>query len=79
MFKKECCAVCVANADASLAVSEYDKAIDLYSVAIGLGPATDFIFANRCKAKLGKMLWEEALIDAQKVPYHRLVHRSGLF
>ncbi|OJA19077.1 hypothetical protein AZE42_03751 [Rhizopogon vesiculosus] len=56
-----------ASGDAALSASEYDRAIELYSAAIDLDSATDTIFANRCKAKLAKMLWEEALIDAQKV------------
>jgi len=45
-------------------------AIDLYSIAIDLGSVTDTIFANRCKARLEKMLWEAALDDAQKVSIH---------
>jgi hypothetical protein len=56
------------SGDAALAASEYDKAIELYSAAIDLNYATDIIFANRCKANLEKILWEEALVDAQKVP-----------
>ncbi|OAX35388.1 hypothetical protein K503DRAFT_773522, partial [Rhizopogon vinicolor AM-OR11-026] len=53
--------------DAALAVSAYDRAIELYSAAIDLDYATDAIFSNRCKAKLEKKLWDEALTDAQKV------------
>jgi len=45
----------------------YDMAIKLYSAAIDLDPAIDSIFAHRCRAKLGKMLWEEALGDGEKV------------
>jgi hypothetical protein len=75
-FKKECGALYVADGvadlamsgDAALAASEYDKAIELYSAAIDLDYATDIIFANRCKANLEKMFWEEALVDVQKVP-----------
>jgi len=58
----------VAGGDAALASCAYDRAVKLYSVAIDLNPATDMIFAHRCQAKLGMMLWEEALDDAQKVP-----------
>jgi hypothetical protein len=29
--------------------------------------ASDTVFANRSKAKLGEKLWTEALLDAQKV------------
>jgi hypothetical protein len=28
---------------------------------------SDTIFADRCKDKLARALWEEALLDAQKV------------
>jgi len=76
-FKKECSAVYVTNADAARAASEYDTAIEFYSAAIDLGAGNDTLFANRCEAKLAKMLWEEALVDAEKVSYHRLVHKSG--
>ncbi|KAG1746771.1 uncharacterized protein EDB91DRAFT_1245943 [Suillus paluster] len=64
---RECCALYLADGDAALAAGDYDTAIDLYSVAIDLNSANDAIFANRSKAKLGKMLWEDALLDAQKV------------
>jgi len=67
VFKKECYALYIANGDAVLAESAYDMAIELYSAAIDLDPATDSIFAHLCRAKLGKMLWEEALGDAKKV------------
>ncbi|KAG2339395.1 hypothetical protein BDR05DRAFT_967930, partial [Suillus weaverae] len=66
-FKQECSTLCAADGDAALAASDYDRAIDLYSAAINLNPASDAVFANRSKAKLGKMLWMEALLDAQKV------------
>jgi hypothetical protein len=66
-FKQECGALCAANGDVALTASEYDKAIDLYSGAIDLDYTSDAIFASRSKAKLGKMLWEDALFDAQKV------------
>ena len=69
-FKKDCCAVYVACADAALAASEYDRAVVLCSAAIDLDATNGTLFANRCKAKLGKMSWEEALIDARKVLYH---------
>ncbi|KAG2337645.1 TPR-like protein, partial [Suillus weaverae] len=66
-FTKECSTLCLTNGDVALAASKYDRAIDLYSAAIDLDSASDIAFANRSKAKLGKMLWEEALLDAQKV------------
>ncbi|KIK39172.1 hypothetical protein CY34DRAFT_808550, partial [Suillus luteus UH-Slu-Lm8-n1] len=66
-FKQECSALCAANGDAALAASDYDRAIDLYSAAITLNSASTTVFANRSKAKLGQMLWMEALLDAQKV------------
>ncbi|KAG2128510.1 uncharacterized protein EDB93DRAFT_1268284 [Suillus bovinus] len=66
-FKERCSVLCVANGDTALAVSDYDTAIDLYSAVINLHSASDTVFANRSKAKLSKMLWTEALLDAQKV------------
>ncbi|KAG1852354.1 heterokaryon incompatibility protein-domain-containing protein [Suillus tomentosus] len=53
--------------DDALAAGNYDRAIELYSAAIHLDLATDTIFANRSKARLGKMLWDDALLDAEKV------------
>ncbi|OJA18939.1 hypothetical protein AZE42_10948 [Rhizopogon vesiculosus] len=86
-YSKECNAFYVASGvadlaasgDAALAASEYDRAIELYSAAIDLDSATDTIFANRCKAKLAKVLWEEALVDAQKVLYYLSVRSSNSF
>jgi len=69
-FKQECSALCAVNGDAALTVSDYDRAIELYSVAIDLGSASDVVYANRSNAKLGKMLWEDALLDAQKVRWN---------
>ncbi|KAG2342511.1 hypothetical protein BDR05DRAFT_348619 [Suillus weaverae] len=66
-FKQECSAFCATNGDVALTASDYDRAIDLYSAAINFNSASDAVFANRSKAKLGKMLWMEALLDAQKV------------
>ncbi|KAG2126790.1 uncharacterized protein EDB93DRAFT_1341093 [Suillus bovinus] len=65
--RNDCSVLCVANGDTALAVSDYDTAIDLYSAVINLHSASDTVFANRSKAKLSKMLWTEALLDAQKV------------
>ncbi|KAG2361109.1 hypothetical protein BDR07DRAFT_88521 [Suillus spraguei] len=42
-------------------------AVELYFAAIDLDLATDSIFANRSKAKSRKMLWDDALLDAEKV------------
>jgi hypothetical protein len=74
-FKQECRAIyaakgdldLVASGDVALTASNFDRSIELYSAVIDLDYATDTIFAKRCKAKLGKMLWGEALLDAQKV------------
>ncbi|KAG1880264.1 hypothetical protein C8R48DRAFT_767066 [Suillus tomentosus] len=66
-FRKECSALCLTNGDAALATNDYDTAIELYSVAVNLDSATDVVFENRSKVKLGKMLWMDALLDAQKV------------
>ncbi|KAG2346897.1 hypothetical protein BDR05DRAFT_756686, partial [Suillus weaverae] len=67
VFKEECSALFAANGDAAFTTCDYDRAINLYSAAIELDPASDTIFAKRSKAKSGKMLWIEALHDAQKV------------
>ncbi|KAG1785848.1 uncharacterized protein HD556DRAFT_88056 [Suillus plorans] len=66
-FKQQCSALCAANGEAAFAASDYDKAIDLYSMAIDLDSASDIFFASRSQAKLSKMLWEDALLDARKV------------
>ncbi|KAG0707124.1 hypothetical protein DFH29DRAFT_1076603 [Suillus ampliporus] len=66
-FRHECSSLYTADGDTALAASDYDRAIVLYSAAINLDAASDTIFASRSKAKLGKMLWEEALVDAEKV------------
>jgi hypothetical protein len=56
-----------ADGDAALAAMDYDESIELYSMAIELDSINDTIFASRCAAKLGKMLWKDAFLDAQKV------------
>jgi hypothetical protein len=66
-FEQECRKLYTKNGDSALFLKDYDKAIELYSGAIGLGSASDAIFTSRCEAKLGKMLREDALVDAQKV------------
>jgi tetratricopeptide (TPR) repeat protein len=66
-FEQECRALYTRQGDVALSSKDYDKAIELYSAVIDLDPVSDAIFASRCKAKLGKMLWEDALVDAQKV------------
>jgi hypothetical protein len=66
-FKQECRTLYTRSGDSALSSKDYDKAIELYSAAIDLDSASDIIFASRCNAKLGKMLWEDALVDAQKV------------
>lgn len=66
-FKTKCGAVYAADADANLAASDYTGAIKLYSTVIDLGSGTDTVYANRSRAKSQAMLWEEALLDAQKV------------
>jgi len=78
-FKRDCGALYAASGDMSLTAGSYDEAIELYSAAINLDSATDTIFANRSKAKLEKLLWEDALVDAQKVRGHCLFHRQFSF
>ncbi|KAG2158177.1 uncharacterized protein EDB93DRAFT_1325352 [Suillus bovinus] len=64
---EQCSAPFLTSGDTALAVSDFDLAIELYSAAIDLNFASDTIFANRSRARLGKMLWDEALLDAQMV------------
>ncbi|KAG1888660.1 hypothetical protein F4604DRAFT_1950522 [Suillus subluteus] len=56
-----------ASGDIALTAGNYDRAIELYSAAIDLDFATDTIFANRSKARSRKMLWYDALLNAEKV------------
>ncbi|KAG1792993.1 uncharacterized protein HD556DRAFT_1444087 [Suillus plorans] len=64
---QECSAIFLTKGDTALAVNDFDSAIHLYSAAIDLTSPSDAVFANRSMAKLGKKLWEDALLDAQKV------------
>ncbi|KAG2345397.1 hypothetical protein BDR05DRAFT_998531 [Suillus weaverae] len=66
-FKQRCSALYHADGDAALSASDYGKAITLYSAAIDLAVTCDTIFIKRSKAKLDMKLWEDALLDAQKV------------
>ena len=66
-FKQDYSTLHAAKGDDALAAGNYDRAIELYSAAIDLDLATDTIFANRSKARSGKMLWDDALLDAQTV------------
>jgi len=69
VMMQELAGVNAESGDVAFSAGAYDTAIELYSVAIDLDPTNDAIFANRCKAKLGKMLWNDALVDAEKVPH----------
>jgi hypothetical protein len=60
--------------DDTLAVGNYDRAIKLSSAAINLSLAADTIFANCSKVRSGKMLWEDALLNAEKVQCQLLFH-----
>ncbi|KAG1847709.1 hypothetical protein F4604DRAFT_1907669 [Suillus subluteus] len=66
-FKERCSVLYAADGDDALAAGNYDRAIELYSAVIELDFATDTIFANRSKARSGKMLWDNALLDTEKV------------
>jgi hypothetical protein len=67
-FKQQCSALYQADGDVARSASDNDKAITLYTVAIDLAAAgSDTIFIKRSKAELDMKLWEEALLDAQKV------------
>jgi hypothetical protein len=58
-----------ASADATLDTkdSNPENVIELYSAVINLGSASNTVFVNRSKAKSKQRLWEDALLDAQKV------------
>ncbi|KAG1725183.1 hypothetical protein EDB19DRAFT_1756960 [Suillus lakei] len=66
-FKEDCSKLCLDNRHAALAAGDHDSAIGLYSAVINVNSASDAVFASRSKAMLEKMLWTEALLDAQKV------------
>ncbi|KAG1774692.1 hypothetical protein EV702DRAFT_1121994 [Suillus placidus] len=57
--------------DITITASDHEKAIDgvidPYWSGIDLDFSTDTVFAYSSKANLEKMLWEDALLDAQKV------------
>ncbi|KAG1803189.1 uncharacterized protein BJ212DRAFT_992315 [Suillus subaureus] len=57
--------------DTTIAANDHGKAIDRatdpYWSGINLDFSTDTVFAYSSKANLEKMLWEDALLDAQKV------------
>ncbi|KAG2346471.1 hypothetical protein BDR05DRAFT_959376, partial [Suillus weaverae] len=67
VLKQDYSALHAAKGDDALAAGNYDTAIELYSAAIDLDLATDAVFANRSKARSEKMLWDDALLDAQTV------------
>ncbi|KAG2369249.1 hypothetical protein BDR07DRAFT_1477243 [Suillus spraguei] len=55
------------NGNAALTASDYDRAINLYLVVINLEYTSNVVFALCSEAKLSKMIWEDAILDAQKV------------
>lgn len=78
-FKQNCSTRYAADGDVALTASDYDLAILLYSGAIELDPTSETVFANCSKAKLKKALWEEALVDAQKVRWYLFFWSQHLF
>ncbi|KAG0704041.1 hypothetical protein DFH29DRAFT_997923 [Suillus ampliporus] len=67
VFKKNCITRCVAKGDEAIAASNYETAIELYSVGIGLDSSSESLFTRRSKANLERNLYAEALHDADKV------------
>jgi hypothetical protein len=63
-FEPEYQELYTSNRDITLSSKDHDKAIELSAAAIDLDSAS---IVSRCTAKLGEMLWEDALLDAQKV------------
>jgi hypothetical protein len=76
-FKQESPALYISNGDAALSAKDYDNAIKLYSAAIDHDSVSDTVFASRCTAKLGEMLWEDALLDAEKVRWYLRFRRPS--
>lgn len=66
-FRQDCSTLYLPKGDAAFTANDYDRAIDIYSVVIDLDCANETVFANRSKARSEKMLWQDALLDAQKV------------
>ncbi|KAG1786035.1 uncharacterized protein HD556DRAFT_1508452 [Suillus plorans] len=60
-------ALFLTKGDTALAAGDFNRAIDLYSAVTDLTSPSYVVFEKRSQAKLGKMLWMEALLDAQKV------------
>ncbi|KAG2367935.1 hypothetical protein BDR07DRAFT_1478513 [Suillus spraguei] len=55
------------TSDPSSKLDIHEMYEDLVVGAIDLDYTSDVIFANRSKANLGKLLWKDTLLDAQKV------------
>ncbi|KAG0701114.1 hypothetical protein DFH29DRAFT_876116 [Suillus ampliporus] len=65
-FKQDCAARYAAKGDKANGDSDFEGAIELYSVAIGLDSSCYSLFVHRGKVKLRRDLYAEALHDAEK-------------
>jgi hypothetical protein len=72
-FERKCRPLYISNGDDALVAKNYDKSNELYSASIELDFANEAINAERCTAKLGKMLWHNVFLDAQEVRQHLFV------
>ncbi|KAG2346810.1 hypothetical protein BDR05DRAFT_981412 [Suillus weaverae] len=66
-FKKNCTAHCISKGDEALATSNYETAVELYSLGIGLDSSCESLFVRRSKVNIERNLHAEALHDAEKV------------
>ncbi|KAG1789016.1 uncharacterized protein HD556DRAFT_1275673, partial [Suillus plorans] len=66
-FKHKCTSRCVTKGDEAVTASNYEMAVELYSVGISLDSSCESLFARRSKANLTRRLYTEALDDAEKV------------
>jgi len=76
-FKKDCISRCVEKGDEAVAANNYERAIELYSAAIGLDSSCDSLFLHRTKTKLAQNLFAEALPDADMVRTISIIFSSN--
>ncbi|KAG9310469.1 hypothetical protein JVU11DRAFT_9613 [Chiua virens] len=63
--KARSCKKLEGHGDAAMTDKRYEKAISLYSIALGLGPRSpQDLFVKRSKAHVAKGMWEDAINDA---------------
>ncbi|KAG9310464.1 hypothetical protein JVU11DRAFT_9607 [Chiua virens] len=66
-FKSRSCKELEDHGDAAMTAKRYEKAVSLYSVALGLDPPSpQNLFVKRSKAHVAKGMWEDAINDANE-------------